>query len=662
MIAATLPRTSSSRIGKIDEMIIAGCNVFRLNFSHVSDPDKELESTVRLIRQTSQELNIPVGILADLCGPKIRTSIFADPGYVEVRTGERLKLVYHPTEHGGPGKIVTSIPQVCKQLEPGHRVLFDDGNLRAIVVEKISDVELIVEMENSWKLKSKKGINVPDIALDLSCVTEKDKRDLEFVWKWRLDFVAMSFVQRRADVEDLRQCIEKFRLDEISGEHYVHTEDVSLELADGKLRVNPETWKPLIISKIETPGGLQDVDAILEVSDGIMVARGDLGVELSLEVVPLAQKELIEKANRAGKPVITATQMMESMISAPVPTRAEVSDVANSVFDGTDAVMLSGEAAVGAYPVETVKMMSTVCISAEHQRKYTRAAPQVDPVPTSGWTHTSEPIVPEDFRHAIADGAVAIGKQAHAEAILTLTTTGDMATLISKRRPNVPIIAATGSPAAYFRMTLLYGVTPLYAKTLAQVHDTSPEERSHTLEHHAEKKAAANAQNHESLTLDRPPSALSEGQPSDPIRRIATPGTLQSVLSQDHPHRPRRLLPSTDVVLAEVESEARGMLKDGAVVVTASGYVHGLPGLSEICRLSRFGQAIIALRARSHWKDAYATVLARRQTPDFLARRTPDISGIRPGENVPPLALSQPILLHAATEPPSHVVGSADGS
>ena len=439
---------------------------------------------------------------------------------------------------------------------------------------------------------SSEGINCPDVKLDVPAVTEKDAKDLKFIWQQRIDYAAMSFVQRKADVEDLRGYMEKYRAEELAalGGKPAHApDDVRIEVSDGKLRVNPETWRPLIISKIETPGAIDDIDNILEASDGIMVARGDLGVELSLESVPIAQKNLIDKANRAGKPVITATQMLESMISAPVPTRAEVSDVANAVgreeqsffalpsnlifssffaqpsnlesslqvYDGTDAVMLSGEAAVGQYPVETVKMMATVCQASEQAHSYARTIPKVNPIVTSGWTHTAEPTVPEDFRHAIADGAIAIGTQARADAVMTLTTTGDLAALISKRRPTVPIIAATGSPAALFRMTLLYGVVPIYCRTLARVHDTSPEERS--------------------ATLDRTQSAS------------AVSGLAPTQI--DPHHSLRTLLPSTDTVLAEVEKEARGMLKDKAIVVTASGYVHGLPGLSEICKLSRFGDA-----------------------------------------------------------------------
>ncbi|KAI9006444.1 Pyruvate/Phosphoenolpyruvate kinase-like domain-containing protein [Hyaloraphidium curvatum] len=574
-IVATLGPASLPRL---EEMILAGVNVFRINFSHIADP-YEQEPVVKLIRATSASLGIPVSILGDLCGPKIRTSPFAGEGYIDVADGQRIKLAYHPTDHGDSERIVTAIEPVCRQLEAGQRVLFDDGNLRAQVVEKISDHELVLEMKNSWRLKSKKGINVPDIKLDVSCVTDKDLRDLEFCWKWRVDFVAMSFVQRRSDVEDLRKAMEKLRAVEMAdSDHYdYHSGDsLTLEISPGLLRINLETWRPMIISKIETPGGMEDIDHILEASDGVMVARGDLGVELSLESVPISQKLLIDKAHQAAKPVIVATQMLESMIHAPVPTRAEVSDVANAVFDGADAIMLSGEAAVGAYPVAAVQVMATVCIAAEKEVRYHRQGMQVDAVPSSGWGHTAEPIVPEDFRFAIANGAVSIGAQAKAEAILTLTTTGDMAALISKSRPNLPIIAATGSPAAVFRMALLYGVTPIFCRTLAAVHDTSPEDKLQT--------------------LDRG------------LERTHSTTSFASLGADHHQHKHR---------------------KDKAIIVTASGYVHGLPGLSEICRLSRFGDATRALRARTHWQDAFSTVLARRGTPP-IPSRTPPIASQTP--------------------------------
>jgi pyruvate kinase len=341
-IVATLGPAS---IPRIKELIVAGVNVFRLNFSHIKDPSTQ-DDIIKTIRETSDQLAIPVAILGDLGGPKIRCNAF-EQSYILLKSGSRVHLVSAPSKNrdypGKDGMIVSPVPGLVAQLEVGHRVLLDDGYIILKVEEKTTfelDGEQVAGciclVVQGGDLKPKKGINVPDLKLDIAALTEKDKIDAAYMFRKRLDYVALSFVQRPQDVKDLLDLFERVR-----GEDKI---------------VDP--WRPWIISKIEKPQALDDIDHIIQITDGIMVARGDLGVEVNYDRVPVIQKLLISKCNAAEVPVITATQMLESMIHSPTPTRAEVSDVANAVFDGTDAVMLSAECAVGEFPIEAVKMVT----------------------------------------------------------------------------------------------------------------------------------------------------------------------------------------------------------------------------------------------------------------------------------------------------------------
>ncbi|KAJ3335327.1 hypothetical protein HDU93_005794 [Gonapodya sp. JEL0774] len=634
-IVATLGPASTPRI---KELILAGVNVFRLNFSHITDPNTQILPAIKDIRKYSRELKTSVAILADMSGPKIRCNDFNTPTHsIKVVSGQRLRLLNSPepgSDATPDGKTLatftTSISQVVHQLEPGHRILLDDGQLLLRVVSRVSQDELICEAVNNRELKSRKGINVPDVRLAVPAVTDKDKRDLAFAWKMRCEFVAESFVQREQDVVLMRQYMEEFRQEElaklaVSGGP-VHPDpntypagalDQDEPIEDGSLLVNLKVWRPQIIAKIETPHALDDIDDIIHQADGIMVARGDLGVEIPLPKVPLAQKMLIAKTNAAGalilwirliwelkhpyvitieKPVITATQMLESMIEAPNPTRAEVSDVANAVFDGTDAVMLSAETASGSYPIDAVRYMSTIARHAELSLSASRRSMSTL---TSGGPHyhsgrfgqVARP-VPDEFGHAVADAAVAASEQARAEALLVFTATGYMARLISKRRPHTKVLAVTGSRSVYRRLQLVWGVTPIYSRAL---------------------RAPTHAETHtKPATIDEGSDPSGEEAATD-VRNLSRAGSvgghagaLPSVVGSVGPGM------STEIVLAQVERDvidATG-LHPGAVVVIAAGFFADFPGLSCTIRIARIGDVEKVVVSRV-WGDGMKKSIER---------------------------------------------------
>ncbi|KAH9252455.1 pyruvate kinase [Batrachochytrium salamandrivorans] len=290
----------------------------------------------------------------------------------------------------------------------------------------------------------------------MPAVTDKDVKDATYMWDHRFDFIALSFVQVAADVQVLLDLFETFRKtrNEVTIDTSIDASDIYACTVDGDGEPPHLPWRPFVISKIEKPQALDAIDDIIALSDGIMVARGDLGVEISLKRVPIIQKMLIHKANAAEKPVITATQMLESMINSPVPTRAEVSDVTNAVLDGTDAVMLSGECAVGKYPIETVSMMSSICQHAEAGDDFMQQPAMMK------WNSCKVKHL-QALRHPIADAAIAAAHEAHACALIVFTYTGDMAYFVSKRRPNHPIVAITHRMFLYRRLVLLYGVFPV---------------------------------------------------------------------------------------------------------------------------------------------------------------------------------------------------------
>jgi len=421
--------------GRIKELIEAGVNVFRINFSHADHV--HTAEVIENIRKSAAELGVHVAILGDLCGPKGRVGMVENNGSILLEDGKTV-LLRHSLEDTKPGVICTPIPEVVRGLAPGHRILLDDGKMRLKVLRRISEEELECEIAVGGELKSKKGINVPDIQLGIPALTEKDKVDAKFILEQKLDFIALSFVQQAQDVNDLRDFIrENATVDHIR--KAPDSDMPSSSTAAALVDVGPR-----IIAKIEKPQALDHLDEIIEAVDGIMVARGDLGVEVDLPQVPLAQKIIISRTKARGKPVITATQMLESMIDNPVPTRAEVSDVASAVYDGTDAVMLSGESASGKHPIEAVTMMSRVCIAAERDLSFQLKVPEDRP-----WANQNN--------RAIADAAVVMAHRANTP-IMVYTESGNMVFRISQRKPPKRVIAITHEARIARRLALYWGV------------------------------------------------------------------------------------------------------------------------------------------------------------------------------------------------------------
>ena len=401
----------------LEQLIQAGMNVARLNFSHGTH--EEHAARISAIRQLSEKLGKPVGILQDLQGPKIRVGTLAPA--LDLAEGQLVKLFAEGTELPADDEkhIPVAYAQLFEAIEVGNRILMDDGHLAFQVVECYKK-HLRAKVLVGGKLSSHKGINLPGARMRIPGFTEKDRADLEFGLSQNVDFVAISFVRSANDILAIRSAMD------VVDEEGVH---------------------PLVIAKLEKPEALDNLEEILQVSDGVMVARGDLGVEMSPERVPIAQKRIIQAANLHGKIVITATQMLDSMIVNPLPTRAEASDVANAIFDGTDAVMLSGETASGAYPLEAVQMMDRIVRSAEES--------------FSEWGHENIPDAPtQDDAASITRAARELAHDLNVAAIAVFTHSGRTAQLMSKARPRAPILAITPIKETYQRMTLFWGAFP----------------------------------------------------------------------------------------------------------------------------------------------------------------------------------------------------------
>ncbi|WP_170400754.1 pyruvate kinase [Ruegeria arenilitoris] len=385
----------------------AGADVFRLNMSHGSHD--EIREQHRIIRQVEKDLDSPIAILADLQGPKLRVGEFANDAE-ELEEGAAFRLDLDPAP-GDAGRVCLPHPEIFAALEPGARLLVNDGKIRLIVQNCGQDFANCT-VEVGGTISNRKGVNVPDVVLPLAALSAKDRDDLEFVCQLGVDWLALSFVQRAKDVFEARA------------------------LADGRAS---------ILSKIEKPAAVEAFDDILDASDGIMVARGDLGVELPVSAVPPIQKRLVRKCRGAAKPVIVATQMLESMIESPMPTRAEVSDVATAIYEGTDAIMLSAESAAGSYPVEAVQTMNKVAIEVEADPTYM----QIISASRSAKGTT------------IADGIVAaareIAEKTDIKAICCFTQSGTTALLTARERPSVPIIAMTPATGTARRLCLSWG-------------------------------------------------------------------------------------------------------------------------------------------------------------------------------------------------------------
>jgi pyruvate kinase len=401
----------------IEWLFAAGMDVARLNFSHGTHEDHA--QRIALLRKVAQQAARPLAILQDLQGPKIRTGGLEGGTPVQLRAGDRFDITTREIV-GSADRVSTTYTALPSDVRPGDRILLSDGLIDLRVIDATVD-EVHTEVVFGGELREHQGINLPGVNVSAPALTEKDISDLEFGLAQGVDYVAISFVRRAADVLDV------------------------------KARIAAAGKNTPLIAKIEKPEALSELAAILAVADGIMVARGDLGVEMPAEQVPVVQKQLIEAANLAGIPVITATQMLDSMIRNPRPTRAEASDVANAIIDGTDAVMLSGETASGMFPVESVRMMARIAEAAEASGRHSgRAA-------TSSLEITRQSSVSD----AISAAACAIVRALPVRAIVAFTLSGSTARLVSNLRPTVPILAFTPSETAYHRLNLVWGITPL---------------------------------------------------------------------------------------------------------------------------------------------------------------------------------------------------------
>ena len=405
---------STDKAGVLEAMLFAGMNVARFNFSHGSHEDHA--ARIAMVRTASEKTNVPVALMLDTKGPEMRLGLF-EKGKVFLREGQQFILTSRPIS-GNNEEASVSYEFLPKEILPGNIILLADG-LISLRVEAIAEDNIITTVLNSGEISDRKRVAVPGVALNLAPLSEQDVADILFGVKQDMDMIAASFVQRAADVLSIRRVLE----------------DAGSNM--------------LIIPKIENAEGVQNIDEILKVADGLMVARGDLGVEIPPEEVPLVQKMLIEKCNLAGKPVITATQMLESMITNPRPTRAEASDIANAILDGTDAIMLSGETASGRYPVEAVTMMSKIATRTETALHYENL-PSYRSVQAK--TTTTD---------AISHATVQIANQLEAAAVITVTESGYTARMVSKYRSHATIVAITPHSKIVRQMLLLWGVYPL---------------------------------------------------------------------------------------------------------------------------------------------------------------------------------------------------------
>ncbi|QGH35299.1 pyruvate kinase [Gracilibacillus salitolerans] len=416
---------------KLEQLIKAGMNVARLNFSH-GDFD-EHGARINNIRNVAKKLGKTVAILLDTKGPEIRTGTLKD-GKADIVKGNTVYVTMDEIE-GNAERISVTYPQLIHDVEVGSKLLLDDGLIALEVTEILKDNnELKTVALNSGLLKNKKGVNVPNVSVNLPGITDKDAADIKFGIEQGVDFIAASFVRRASDVLEIRGLLEEHNATQIQ-----------------------------IIPKIENQEGVDNLDAILQVSDGLMVARGDLGVEIPPEDVPLVQKEMIYKCNNAGKPVITATQMLDSMQRNPRPTRAEASDVANAILDGTDAIMLSGETAAGDYPIEAVDTMSNIAKKAETAIDH-KAMLDLR-------SKASDVTITDAISQSVNHSAMNL----NVDAILTPTVSGFTARMISKYRPESPIIAVTFDEQVSRRLALVWGVETIVG-TLAHTTDDVLEE------------------------------------------------------------------------------------------------------------------------------------------------------------------------------------------
>ena len=424
-IVATMGPASNTE-ERLEALIQAGMNVARLNFSHGEHAIHG--QTIANVRKVDEKLGTHTALLADLQGPKLRIGEL-EGGQIDLVQGAEL-VIRTGSEVGTSGVVYTNYMKFARDVKAGEPVLMDDGKLELRVLETDGKGEVRCEVVHGGVLKPRKGINLPSTAISLPCITEKDAVDLAYALEQDVDWIGLSFVRNAQDIVELRERIE----------------------AEGK--------HTRIIAKIEKPEALEDLEGILEETDAVMIARGDLGVEIPKQEVPLVQKDIIQRCMHMGKPVIVATQMMESMIEASVPTRAEVNDVANAVLDGADAVMLSAETSVGAYPVEAVTAMTDIIESMEGQDRM--------------YYHERPPLSPEDDRFisdSMCYNACRLAKRVNATAIVTMTFSGYTAVHVSSQRPKAHIFMFTANKRVLAQMSLVWGVSAFpYLKMVSTDH------------------------------------------------------------------------------------------------------------------------------------------------------------------------------------------------
>lgn len=412
---------ASESVEMLEQLIDAGMNVARLNFSHGNY--EEHGERIKNIRKAAANRKKNIAILLDTKGPEIRTGHFKG-GKADIQTGSTVTLLMDEEKEGTAERFSVSYSGLIDDVQKGSKILLDDGLIELEVTDILRDKnEIITRALNAGEIKDRKGVNVPNVSLNLPGMTEKDRDDIIFGIKQNVDFIAPSFIRRSLDVLEIREVLEAHHAPSIH-----------------------------IIPKIENQEGIERIEEILEVSDGLMVARGDLGVEIPAEDVPLVQKELISKCNLAGKPVITATQMLDSMQRNPRPTRAEASDVANAIFDGTDAIMLSGETAAGLYPQESVQTMTNIALKTEsalrHKSILNERSKQVNMTITE----------------AISQSVTHTAMNLDVEAIITPTESGHTARMISKYRPKATILAVTFDERVNRQLALVWGVHPIMSR------------------------------------------------------------------------------------------------------------------------------------------------------------------------------------------------------
>ena len=424
---------SSEKESTLRELIKIGMNVARLNFSH-GNQETHLKK-IQLIKKLRAEMYTPTAIMIDIKGPKIRTHRFINDE-TPLKEGQTFSFNCGKEIFGNNSECSISYATLYEDVRPGGLILVDDGLIR-FRINKIVGKKIVCTVLNDGVIKNYKGVNVPNIKINLPPITEKDKSDLAFACKMDVDFVAASFIRKASDILEVRQILK--------------------EHGGNKIQV---------IAKIENQEGVDNIDSIIEVSDGIMIARGDMGVEIPIEHVPIIQKMIIKKCNKAGKIVITATQMLDSMIRNSIPTRAEACDICNAIFDGTDAIMLSGESASGLYPIEAAETMSKIAKETEAHLDYNYLNQRL-----------KEPAM-YDFAEAISYSTCRTSNVLHAKAIVAATNSGSTAKLVSKYKPKCPIIAITPHSKVMRGLSLNFGVFPVLCQQFTTTDEILTEAKS----------------------------------------------------------------------------------------------------------------------------------------------------------------------------------------